>query len=386
VTDVALPVRQRVRLVGVAKLVVTLVAAAFAIYLPYLDVRHLPRLDAGDLQIYTTMGLAALVALGLSLLMGFAGQISLGQGAFYALGAYTAGILTAGIDPDDRLLDPEAGIDPLLAVAVAPVVTGVVAAVVGVPLLRLRGHYLAFATLALHLILLAVLFAEDRFTGGQDPGLIITKQLDVAGHVLTREELAAVIWGLVLIALLVALNLVGSRAGRALQAISTSERSAAAVGVNVAAYKLRLFVLAAALAGLAGGLYAFHLQFLSPDAFPLIMSIEFVVMVTVGGLGSVYGAVFGAVAIIWLQQKLQDLGTRPELLGFDLPTQAPQVFRFGVFALILIVVMLFFPRGVLPGLGDTLRRLQRRARRGAAAEPPRPLPGEAEAEEASGAP
>jgi branched-chain amino acid transport system permease protein len=371
VTDLALPSRQR--LLGVVKLTATLAAAAFAIYLPF-------RLEAGNLQIYTLMGLAAIVAIGLSLLMGFAGQISLGQGAFYALGAYTAGILTAGVDPDERLLDPEAGIDPLLALAAAPVLTGLVAAAVGVPLLRLRGHYLAFATLALHLILLAVLFAESRFTGGQDPGLIITKPLAVRGHTLTGEELAAVIWGVVLVALLIALNLVGSRAGRALQAISTSERAAAAVGVNVAAYKLRLFVLAAALAGLAGGLYAFQLQFLSPDAFPLIMSIEFVVMVTVGGLGSIYGAVFGAVAIVWLQQELQELGARPELLGFDLPTQAPQVFRFGVFALILIVVMLFLPRGVLPGLGDAFRRLQRRAGR-RSVEPPPPPPGQAEAEE-----
>jgi branched-chain amino acid transport system permease protein len=375
-SDLAVPAWGRVRLVAVAKLAVTLAAAALAIYLPY-------RLDSGDLQIYTLMGLAAIVAIGLSLLMGFAGQISLGQGAFYALGAYTAGILTAGIDPDDRLVDPEAGIDPLLALACAPVVTGLVAAVVGVPLLRLRGHYLAFATLALHLILLAVLFAEDRFTGGQDPGLIITKPLEVRGHTLTREELAAVIWGFVLVALLVGLNLVGSRAGRALRAISTSERAAAAVGVNVASYKLRLFVLAAALAGLAGGLYTFQLQFLSPDAFPLIISIEFVVMVTVGGLGSIYGAVFGAVSIIWLQQELQELGTRPELLGFDLPTQAPQVFRFGVFALILIIVMLFFPRGVLPGLGDVLRRAQRRIRRGEPAEPPAPPPGQAETEDVS---
>ena len=373
-TELTVPARRRVRLFRAAKLIGTFALAAFAIYLPF-------RLAPGDLQIYTLMGLAAIVAIGLSLLMGFAGQISLGQGAFYALGAYTAGILTAGVDPDDRLLDPEAGIDPLVALACAPLLTALIAAVVGVPLLRLRGHYLAFATLALHLILIAVLFAESRFTGGQDPGLIITKPLDIGGHVVTGEELAAVIWGVVLVALLVGLNLVGSRAGRALQVISTSERAAAAVGVNVPAYKLRLFVLAAGLAGLAGGLYAFQLQFLSPDAFPLIMSIEFVVMVTVGGLGSIYGAVFGAVAIIWLQQELQELGTRPELLGFDLPTQAPQVFRFGVFALILIVVMLFFPRGVLPGLGDAFRRLQRRAGR-KSVEPPSPPPGQAEAEEA----
>src|ERR671915_924167 len=136
------------------------------------------------------MGLYAIVAVGLSLLVGFAGQISLGQGAFYALGAYTAGILTVGLDPDERFL-PEAGIDPALAVVAAPVVTGLVAAVIGVPLLRLRGHYLAFATLALHLILLAALFAEDHFTGGQDPGLVGIPPLELGAHVVEDERLPA---------------------------------------------------------------------------------------------------------------------------------------------------------------------------------------------------
>jgi branched-chain amino acid transport system permease protein len=343
---------------AVARLVATLAAGAVAVWLCY-------QLGPNDLPIYLNMGLAAMVAIGLSLLMGFAGQISLGQGAFYALGAYTAGILAVGIDPDDRLVDPEAGISPLLALLAAPLLTALVAGVVGVPLLRLRGHYLAFATLALHLILIAVLFAEDRFTGGQDPGLIIPKQLDVGGFTMSgigeqAKNLAAVVWGLVVVALVLAVNLVRSRAGRALQAIATSEAAAAAAGVNVAAYKLRLFVLAAGLAGLAGGLFAFRLGFLSPDAFPIIISIEYVVMVTVGGLGSVYGAVLGAMAIVWLQDRLQQLGTREELFGVDLPVQAPAVFRIGVFALILIVVMLFMPRGVLPAVGSWIRRARRR--------------------------
>jgi branched-chain amino acid transport system permease protein len=347
------------RMLPWARLSATLAVAAFAIWLPF-------RLDPGDRTLYTLMGLYAIVAIGLSLLMGFAGQISLGQGAFYALGAYTAGILTVGLDPDERLLNPEAGIDPALAVIVAPLLTGAVAAVIGVPLLRLRGHYLAFATLALHLILLAALFAQDRFTGGQDPGLAVIEPLELFGWQITgvtggTPRHTAVVWGLVFVTLLVALNLVGSRAGRALQAIATSERTAAAAGVNVAAYKLRLFVLSAGLAGLAGGLYVFLLQFLSPDAFGVFLSIQFVVMVAVGGLGSVYGAVVGAVAITLLQDQLQQLGTRPELLGFDLPDQAPQVFSVGVFALILIVVILFFPRGLLPAFGDGVRWVRRRA-------------------------
>ena len=319
-------------------------------------------LDEGAVPMYTRMGLAAIVAVGLSLLMGFAGQISLGQGAFYAIGAYTAGILSLGIDPDDRLLNPDAGWDPLLALAAAPVVTGAVAAIVGVPLLRLRGHYLAFATLALHLILLAALFAEDSFTGGQDPGLVGIPPLEIRGHVIEDESLAAVVWGIVALSVLIALNLVASRAGRAMRAIATSEASAAAAGINVAMVKLRLFVLAAALAGLAGGLFAYYLLFLSPDAFPLIISITFVVMVAVGGMGSIYGAVVGAVAITYLEDKLRELGAREQLLGFDLPAQAPQVFSVGVFGAILIVVMLFLPRGVLPSLrtaaGAAARRQQ----------------------------
>jgi branched-chain amino acid transport system permease protein len=340
------------------RLVLTFAAAAFAIWLAY-------QLGPGDRSLYTLMGLYAIVAIGLSLLMGFAGQISLGQGAFYALGAYTAGILTVGLDPDERLVNPDAGISPALAIVVAPLLTAVVAAVIGVPLLRLRGHYLAFATLALHLILLAALFAQDRFTGGQDPGLLVLEPLELFGWQVTgvagsTPRHTALVWGLVAITLIVALNLVGSRAGRALQAIAASERTAAAAGVNVASYKLRLFVLSAGLAGLAGGLYVFLLQFLSPDAFGLFLSIQFVVMVAVGGLGSVYGAVVGAVAITLLQDRLQKLGTRQELFGVDLPDQAPQVFSVGVFAVILIVVILFFPRGLLPALGDGLRRIRPR--------------------------
>jgi branched-chain amino acid transport system permease protein len=348
-----------VRGAGALRVLAIAAAGAFAAWLAF-------RLGDKTMPLYIDMGLAALVAIGLSLLMGFAGQISLGQGAFYALGAYTAGILTVGVDPDARLLDPEAGIHPVAALAVAPVLTAVVAAAIGFFLLRLRGHYLAFATLALHLIMIAVLFAEERFTGGQDPGLLITKPLEVGGFTITdvadptKRRLAAVIWVLVAVALLIAVNLVRSRAGRALQAIASGEREAAAVGVNVSGYKLRLFVLAAGLAGLAGGLLAFRLQFLSPDAFPLIISIEFVVMVVVGGLGSVYGAVLGAIAIVWLQDELRDLGTRQSLAGFDLPLQAPAVFRIGVFALILMVVMLFMPRGVLPAVAGWTRRLRRR--------------------------
>ena len=259
------------RVVGVAA------ATAFACWLPF-------QLDLGDVGLYDRMGLYALVAIGLTLLMGFAGQVSLGQGGFFLIGAYTSGLLTVGLDPDRRLVDPEAGIDPLLAVAAAPFVSAAVALVIGVPLMRLRGHYLAFATLAFALIAWSLLYAQDRFTGGQY-GVNVIERLEVFGHELTGAAHAAVVWGIVGLALLLSTNLVASRVGRALQAIAVNEPAAAASGINVALYKLQLFVFAAALAGLAGGLFTFYAQFLGPEDFGIILSLLFVVMVSIGGLG-----------------------------------------------------------------------------------------------------
>ena len=327
-------------------------ATVFACWLAY-------QLAPFDVSLYDRMGLYALAAIGLTLLMGFAGQVSLGQGAFFLIGAYTSAILTVGIDPAHRIVDPEAGITPLLAVLAAPLVAAGVAAVIGLPLLRLRGHYLAFATLSLHLIAFSLLYAWDRFLGGQY-GISVTKPLEVGGHAIRGADHAAVVWALVGLVLVLATNLVHSRVGRALQALATDEASAAASGIAVTAYKLRLFVLAAALAGIGGGLFTFSFQFVSPEAFPVVLSVEFVVMVAVGGLGNVYGAVAGTIAILYLEQKLREVGARPDLLGWDLPDAAPTVFSYGVFGLILIGIMLFFPRGLLPALGDVAARATRR--------------------------
>jgi branched-chain amino acid transport system permease protein len=333
-------------------------ATAFACWLPF-------QLDITDVGLYDRMGLYALVAIGLTLLMGFAGQVSLGQGGFFLIGAYTSGLLTVGLDPDSRLVDPEAGIDPVLAVAVAPLVSAAVALVIGIPLMRLRGHYLAFATLAFALIAWSALYAQDRFTGGQY-GVTVSKRLAVGGHEIAGATHAAVVWGLVGLALLLSTNLVASRVGRALQAIAANEPAAAASGVNVALLKLQLFVFAAALAGLAGGLFTFYAQFLGPEDFAIIISLLFVVMVSIGGLGSVYGAVVGAVTIVWVEHKLRELGTHETLLGWDLPPQGPSILSLGAFGLLLVVIMLFFPHGLLPGLmggvAATRRRVGRRLR------------------------
>jgi branched-chain amino acid transport system permease protein len=357
-TEVAIESRaRRQRRIAVGRFAGLAAATAFACWLPF-------QLERGDVSLYDRMGLYSLVAIGLTLLMGFAGQVSLGQGGFFLIGAYASGLLTVGLDPDKRLVDPEAGIDPLLAVASAPLISAAVALLIGVPLMRLRGHYLAFATLAFALIAWSLLYAQDRFTGGQY-GVTVTKRLALFDHQITGATHAAVVWALVGLALLLSTNLVTSRIGRALQAIAANEPAAAASGINVAKYKLQLFVFAAGLAGLAGGLFTFYAQFLGPEDFVIVLSLLFVVMVSVGGLGSVYGAVIGAVTIVYVEHKLRELGTHESLLGWDLPPQGPSILSLGVFGLLLIMIMLFFPHGLLPallaGVSAARRRLARRA-------------------------
>jgi branched-chain amino acid transport system permease protein len=298
------------------------------------------------LTIFIFIGLATMVVSGLSLLMGFAGQVSLGQAAFYAIGAYTAALLARDL-----------GVPPLLGLIVAPAATAAIAYVVGLPLLRLRGHYLAFGTLAFQLITLSVLGEAKDITGG-DTGLTGIPALGV-GPLLVQGPFKPIVfgylaWGLALLSVLFNFHLVRSRSGRALRALASSEAGALASGVPVGRYKLQVFALSAAYAGLAGGVYAFYVSYIAPGSFPLVTSIEFLIMATVGGLGSVWGAVVGATLVTLVVQVLQSLGTLP-----GMPLRAPAVFSYAVYGLILVGVMLVLPSGIVPAL-RSIWRTQRR--------------------------
>jgi len=289
------------------------------------------------LTIFIFIGLATIVVSGLSLLMGFAGQVSLGQAGFYAIGAYAAALLARDF-----------GVSPLIGLAVAPVATALIACIVGLPLLRLRGHYLAFGTLAFHLITLSILGEAKDITGG-DTGLAGIPPFGI-GPVVVAGPFKSIIFGylawiLALLTLLFNRNLVRSRPGRALRALAASEAGALASGVSVGRYKLQVFVLSAAYAGLAGGVYAFYVSYIAPGSFPLVESIEFLIMATVGGLGSVWGAVVGATLVSLLVQLLQALGTFP-----GMPLRAPAIFSYAVYGLILVGVMLVLPSGIVPAL------------------------------------
>jgi branched-chain amino acid transport system permease protein len=319
-------------------------------------------LSASQLTVYILTGLAAMVTTGVSLLMGYAGQVSLGQAAFYGIGGYTAALMATH------------GLPPLLGLACAPLAAGLLAAAVGVPLLRLRGHYLAFATVAFQLILLSVVGQQPSLGG--DIGIQGIPQLGAGPYELSSpRQYAWVTWGAVALVLLLTRNVVGSRPGRGLRALATSETAAASAGVPVGRYRLAVFSLSAGFAGLAGGIYAFFLGYVAPGSFPVLLSFEYVVMAVVGGLGTVWGAVVGSTVITVLVQVLNNLGTRP-----GMPSYASSVFSYAVYALLLILVLLFLPRGLLPSIAGRLRQGH------PAAEPPAPRPAETIGEALGGSP
>lgn len=311
---------------GIVALLVALLGLAFL-------------LQESALPLYVSFLLTAMVTVGVCVLMGHAGQVSLGQGAFYACGAYTAGVLATQGCP---------GIVALLA---APLLAALVAALVGGPLLTLRGHHLAFATLATHLIVLSVV-GEVAIAGG-DVGLQGIPQLTVGPFTFASLRSYAVLSVVVLAGiLLVVHNLLDSRPGRALRALSSSEAGAASSGVPVARYKIAVFALSAAFAGLAGGIYSFHVGYIAPGSFPVMLSIEYVVMAAIGGMGTIFGGVFGTAAVMLLVHVLSRLAT-----SSGMPPTAPAILSYAVYATMLILAVLFLPHGLMGVLARTRRRI-----------------------------
>ena len=261
----------------------------------------------------------AVVALGLNLLSGFTNQLSFGHAGFLAIGAYTAALLTI-----------HAPALPVVAsLAAAGLVTAGVGLAFGVPCLRLSGLYLAMATLAFGFVITEAILNLDGLTRGADGLRVPVARL--GGWALAtdtaRYYLVAVVAAVLVVA---AANLARTRTGRALLALRESEIAAQASGVPVARYKTIAFGLSAFYTGVAGGLFAFVVGFLSPDAFDVFMSVDFVVMIILGGLGSVSGSLVGAAVVTVLHDSLA----------------AFQNYRPLIFGVILIACMLFMPGGI----------------------------------------
>lgn len=312
---------------------------------------------AGDrylLRIFTLVGINLVMVTGLSLLFGYAGQISLGHAAFFGLGAYTSGHLA------------KLGAPWPLALAAGVAMAAVGGLVLALPSLRLKGHYLAMATLGFGEIMLFFFNEAEPLTGGSD-GLRAIPPAAVGGFAFDTPQLKyALVWAVTLLVLVLAANLVRARPGRALRAIHGSELGAQACGIDTVRVKTQVFVLSAALAGLAGVLYAHYIGFVSPSTFGLSLSLILVTMVALGGMGSLSGAVAGALLLTLLPYADAIIpGLSRGAVAFL------QDWESDIHGLVLILVMLFMPKG-LAGLGRRALDLVRPKR-------PAPLAGEREA-------
>ncbi len=269
-----------------------------------------------------------IAGLGLMLLSGFTGQFSIGHAAFLGVGAYTQAVTT------------NMGLPFPFALALAGLLSAAVGVVVGLPALRVKGIYLGIATLAFGFIIEEGFARWDSVTGGNS-GIRI-KAPDILGWTLSSgEEFYLLCLVIAVAATLGILNLLRSSTGRAFVAIRDSEISAQSMGINLARYKTLSFAISAALAGFAGALYAHKLHFISPDQFSILQSIDLLLMVVIGGLGSVHGAFLGAIFLIAMPQLISlTKGYLPEAIG-----QAPGLQGL-VYGMVLIAFVLFEPQGL----------------------------------------
>jgi len=270
-------------------------------------------------------GIYSLITLGLSVLVGYAGQISLGHAAFFGVGAYASAVGTASL-----------GLNPWLCMAAGALLAAGAAVVVGAPSLKLRGHYLAMATLAFGIIIYIIFNEEVEITGGPD-GMGGIPGLSLWGFEFDSvTRFYYLVWAIALGAFWFCVNFIESRVGRAFRSIHGSEAAAMAMGVNVSLYKIKAFVFSAVLASVAGSLYAHYMNFVNPATFDLFFSIKLLIMIIMGGMHSIWGAMLGALLITFLSYEWLHAFEEVEVL---------------IYGGVLLIIVIFLPDGLvsLPG-------------------------------------
>jgi branched-chain amino acid transport system permease protein len=292
------------------------------------------------------VGMYFIALLGLSILTGYSGQISLGHGAFMAIGGYTTAVLSVDGVYGHQIRD-------LWTIPIAGVIAGIAGLLVGVPALRLSGLYLALITFGI-----AVSFPQlpkkfDHFLGGTTGKILNLPNPPFGLDTTTNNWIYYLTWGIALVLLLAAWLLVRGKAGRALKAIRDSEVAAASSGISLARYKTLAFGISAFYAGVAGSLYAIANAYVNPDVFPIILSIYLVVGLAVGGLDSLVGLIAGAGLIYFLQNHADTVARWiNQLPALNLDPKQPGIPSM-IFGAVLIVVMLLLPTGA----GGLLRRV-----------------------------
>ena len=284
------------------------------------------------LSILIFWGISAITVLGLDLLVGYAGQISLGHAAFMGIGAYTSSILST-----------KYGVSPWLSLLMGIFLTSLFAFIIAIPTLKLKGYFLAIATLGFVIITRVLLVHFHDFTGGVS-GISNIPGFSIFGVPLDTEvRYYYLIWGIVALTLFITYNIAYSRFGRALKAIHTNETTAGVRGVDVFQCKLKVFLFSAALAAISGGLYAHYIRFITPFNFDPMKSILLIVMVILGGMGTLWGGLLGAGIITVLPEVLRSIQEGETI----------------VYGLIIVLVMLFLPSGLGGGIEKLLRKMTR---------------------------
>ncbi len=279
-------------------------------------------------RIATLTFIFALAVLGLNLVMGYAGQVSLGHGGFFGIGAYAVAVGPTHF-----------GIPTWAALPLGAVLAGLLAFLIGRPILKLKGHYLAVATLGMGILIAMVFTNEARFTGGPDgmsvPRLVIfgwSARGPVTWYWISGISLVVASW--------LAINLINSPTGRAFRAIHDSEPAAGVLGVDVARYKLTAFVLSAVYASIAGAFLALYDGGVTPRNAEFLRSIEFVTMAVLGGLGSVIGSIVGAAFLVVLPQVLTVF----------------HEYEHVMLGLLIILFMMFLREGIVPAIAHRIFR------------------------------
>ena len=267
--------------------------------------------------------LHALPALGVSLLMGYTGQISLGHAAFYGLGAYGAAAFSVHM-----------GLNPWISIVLAVILVGVTSSYLGWVIFRLRGHYLAVATLGFGFIV-NIAFVELRdWTGGPN-GLPGIPPLEVFGFAfISDRSFFYIAWAVLLVTVLMAQNLVNAPIGLIMRGIAESERAVGSLGNDVTAIKRKILVISAVIAAVSGGLYAHYIGYISPQPFGIDFSIKLVVIIAIGGFRSIPGVLFATLFVTVITEPLQQLG----------------YYDVVVYGLFLVIIIAYMPQGLLQGL------------------------------------
>jgi branched-chain amino acid transport system permease protein len=277
------------------------------------------------ITVFIYVGIYGLIVVGYDLLLGYCGQISLGHNALFAIGSYSTAIMTTWF-----------GWSPLAAIGSGILITCLIAFLVGIPTLRLRGYYLAIATLGFAFIVESLIRIE--YLGGSS-GITDIPPFNISGYTFDSDRsYYYLVWSIVFLSVIVCLRIGESALGRSMKAVHTDEEAAGCMGINVAKTKIQVFVFSAALASIAGSLYAHYGTIIAPGSFNIMLSVKLLLMLFLGGAGTIYGGLIGAFILFAL----------PEFLGHL------ERFELVLEGLVFMLILIFLPGGLVGGLNRIL--------------------------------